>query len=215
MNFRSTLLGLATLLALCTAIAVQVLYVNVYVTSGSWALTGLLALAWFLFNRRAFVAFLTKKSTRYGANMALVLFLVLGILVSLNMLAKQHSWRKDLTRSGQNTLSEQSQKLLGALSQPVTAYLFASLNEKDKSEDLLKRYAYASRKFRYEFVDVDRNPTRAGAMGVKRKNTVILVLGDGPKKVSVDQPSEENVTNGLVKLLRKNEVTIYLTSGHG
>jgi len=111
----------------------------------------------------------------------------------VNMLAKQHSWRKDFTRTGANTLGEQSQKIVGGLTQDVTAYYFQSLAEKDRGEDVLKRYSYLNKHFKFEFVDVDRYPTRAAAMGVKRKNAVILTLGNSQKKVSVTEPSEEQL----------------------
>src|SRR2546429_583603 len=107
-NFRNFLLGIGTLGMLCVALIVQVLYTNAYLLSGSWALTGLCALVWFLLNRQAVVRFLTRRSTLYGANVALVLFLVLGILVFVNVIAKQHPLRKDFTRTGANTLSEQT-----------------------------------------------------------------------------------------------------------
>lgn len=214
MNWQTTILGIVTLLTLCAAIFVQMMDMPASACLASWGLALAFALAWLFLNRAPVTGFLTRKSTRYGANMALVLFLILGILVFVNVLAKQHSWRKDFTRSGANTLSEQSQKVLHGLPQGVKAYFFANVNEKEKGEDVLKRYAYLSKHFQYEFVDVDRNPTRAQAMGVKRKNTVILALGDTAKRVAVDQPTEEMLTNGLIKLLRSTEVAVYFTSGH-
>jgi ABC-type uncharacterized transport system involved in gliding motility auxiliary subunit len=87
------------------------------------------------------------------------------------------------------------------------------MGEKDKGEDVLKRYAYNNRHFKYEFVDVDRKPTQAAAMGVKRKGTVVLTLGDN-KKVAVDQPTEEMLTNGLIKLFHTSQTAIYFTTGH-
>jgi ABC-type uncharacterized transport system involved in gliding motility auxiliary subunit len=213
MNWKTTILGLSALIALCGAIAIQVLDMNQVITSVGWALTGALFLAWSLFNRVPLKNFLMHKSTRYGANMALVIFLILGILVFLNVLAKDHPWRKDVTRTGTNTLSEQSQKIVKGLTQDVKAYFFTASAEKDKGEDLLKRYSYLSKHFTYEFVDVERKPTQAAAMGVKRKGVVVLTLGEN-KKVSVDQPTEENLTNGLIKLLRSNEVSVYFTTGH-
>jgi ABC-type uncharacterized transport system involved in gliding motility auxiliary subunit len=213
-KLRSTILGIATLLALCGAFALQFLYVNEYVSLAAWGITLLLAATWVALDRVRVAQFLTRKSTRYGANVALVLFLVLGILVFVNMLAKQHSWRKDFTRTGANTLGEQSQKIVGGLTQDVTAYYFQSLAEKDRGEDVLKRYSYLNKHFKFEFVDVDRYPTRAAAMGVKRKNAVILTLGNSQKKVSVTEPSEEQLTNGLIKLLRSAEVSVYFLAGH-
>jgi ABC-type uncharacterized transport system involved in gliding motility auxiliary subunit len=213
MNLKTTLLGLLIPIAACIAIALQVLYVNDTITYASWGLTLVIGAAWAALNQRLVITFLTRKSTRTGANVALIIFLVLGILVFINVIAHTHVFRKDLTRSGVNTLSEQSKKIVGALTQDVTAYFFTTVAEKEKGEDVLKRYSYVNPHFKYEFVDVDRKPTQAAAMGVKRKNTVVLALND-VKKLSVDQPTEEMVTNGLIKLFHADQVAVYFTSGH-
>jgi len=221
MNLKTTLLGLFVVIAACVAVSLQVLYVNDTITYAGWGLTLVIGAAWAALNGRLIGGFLSRKSTRSGANVALIIFLLLGILVFVNVLAKTHPWRKDLTRAKANTLSEQSQKILGALTQDVTAYFFQGMGEKDKGEDLLKRYAYANKHFKYEFVDVDRKPTQAAAMGVKRKGTVVLALSGGDsatasngKRVSIDQPTEEMVTNGIVKLFHADQTAIYFTTGH-
>jgi ABC-type uncharacterized transport system involved in gliding motility auxiliary subunit len=214
MNFRGLFLAMAVAVALFAAIVIQILATKPYFAAIGWAVTALLAVLWVFSNRSSVVSFFTKKSTRYGANVALVIFLVFGIMVFLNVIAKQHSYRKDFTRGATNSLSEQSVKILDGLNQDVTAYYFGSLNEKEKGEDLLRRFSYVAKHFKYEFVDVERNPTRAEAMGVKRKDTVILSLGDGTKHISVNEGTEEAITNGLIKLLRSSEVAVYFTAGH-
>jgi ABC-type uncharacterized transport system involved in gliding motility auxiliary subunit len=214
MKFIGFLVGILALLSVGVAIVVQVSATSVYATSGAWATTGALFLAWFLMHRRMVVGFLTRKSTRTGANVALVVFLVLGILVFVNVIAKQHPLKKDLTRNGANTLSEQTVKVTEALTKDVTAHFYSVLQEKDHGEDVLKRFAYATRHFKWEYVDLDRNPTVAQANGVKRKNTVILSLEGTEKHVTVLDPTEEQITNGLIKLARQNEVTVYFLTGH-
>lgn len=213
MNLKTTLLGLLVVISACIAVSLQVLYMNDTITYAGWGLTLVIGAAWAALNSRLLITFLTRKSTRTGANVALIIFLLFGILIFVNVLSHTHPLRKDLTRTKANTLSEQSEKILGALTQDVTAYFFQGMGEKDKGEDLLKRYAYANKHFKYEFVDVDRKPTQAAAMGVKRKGTVVLALSDN-KKVAVDQPTEELVTNGLIKLFHANQTAIYFTTGH-
>ncbi len=214
MNLRTAVLGFLTLLSLCAAIALEAVFVRELFAQVAWALTALLAVLWLYFNRQAVLGFLTKKSTRYGANVALILFLVLGILVFVNVLAKQHAFRKDLTRTGANTLSPQSQKIVGELGDDIRAFYFNNLNEQEKGDDLFRRYADKSKRFKYEFVDVTRFPTRAQAMGVDRLGRVVLQIGETNKKVMVDSATEEQVTNGLIKLLRTKTTAVYFTEGH-
>lgn len=215
MGLKTTLLGLAAMAASGAAIALQMLYVSETISLVSWGVAAFLALLWAALNRSMLWSFLTRKSTRYGANTALVVFLVLGILVFVNILAKEHNWRRDLTRTGANTLSEQTLKILSDLPQDVRAQYFSGINAKEKGDDLLGRYAYRSRRFHYEFVDVARRPTLVKSMGVTREGQVALSLGETGKRVLVDGPTEEQVTNGLVKLLRSGETAVYFSTGHG
>lgn len=214
MNLRTVVLGFLALLSLCAAIALQAVFVRELFSQIAWGVTALLAVLWLFFNRASVLAFLTKKSTRYGANVALILFLVLGILVFINVIAKQHSWRKDVTRTGANTLSAQSQKVVRELTDDIKVFYFNNINEKEKGDDLFKRYADFSKRFKYEFVDVARFPTRAQAMGVDRLGRVVLQIGDTNKKVMADSATEEQVTNGLIKLLRNKTTAVYFTAGH-
>jgi ABC-type uncharacterized transport system involved in gliding motility auxiliary subunit len=174
-----------------------------------------LGLAWIFESRAAIYAFFTRKSTYYGANVAFIVLLVLGILVFANIIAKDHHWRKDITHSGVNSLSPQSVKVLKGLPQPVKAYYFSTLQEKDKGEDLLKNYAYQSKKFTYEFVDTARRPTFVQTMDVKKNETLVLTLPGTNKKTKVEGVTEEKITNGLIRLLKTKEQSVYFTVGHG
>lgn len=182
---------------------------------GVWAFSGAAAIGWVFFARHQVVSFFTRKSTRYGANFAFVVFLVLGILVFVNVLAKEYSLRKDITRSGLNSLSPQSVKVVKELGQDVKVYYFHSLMERERQEPLFKNYAYHSRRFQYEFVDTARRPTFTQSMEVKRNDTVILQLGDTNKRVKIEGATEEKVTNGLIKLHRTKDQVVYFTVGHG
>jgi len=215
MNLKTNVLGIAALLSLCCAIVLTVQYVNDAAFYAGWGVTAALFAAWAGLNHELLLAFLTRKSTRYGANVSLVVFLVLGILTFINVLSKEYNWRKDLTRSGANSLSEQTLKVLRELPQEVRALHFNKLQQKDKAEALLKNYAYSSKKLKYEFVDVDRQPTLTTAMGVKTNETIVLTIGENGKKVPVEGATEEKITNGLIKLLRQKEQVVYFTVGHG
>lgn len=215
MNFRTNILGIAAFLALCCAIVLQVIYLNPAANYAAWGVTVALFAAWAAFNQKALLGFLTRKSTRTGANLSLVIFLVLGILVFVNVLSKEYSWRKDITRSGANSLSAQTLKVLEELPQDVRVMHFNKFQMKDKAEALLKNYSYRSKKFKYEFIDVDRQPTLTTAMGVKANETVVLSLGENGKKVPVEGVTEEKITNGLIKLLKQKEQVVYFTVGHG
>ena len=57
--------------------------------------------------RQTALAFMGKRSTKYGLNALIVSLVVFGILALLNFTLFRHSWRVDTTSSGQFSLAEQ------------------------------------------------------------------------------------------------------------
>lgn len=219
MNSIKNILGFSVLIAGAVAMVVNLLLPDqAFVVSGLLIFAALAAAAWLALSYRAVIVFVTKKSTRNGANLAFVIFLVLGILTFVNILAKQYNWRKDMTRVGSLSLSPQTVKLLSELDQDVRIYHFAGAmsdeRERQRQDTLFKNIQYYSKRVKFESVDPDRRPTLAQSLGVKRKDTVVLQLGDSAKRISVEGSTEEKVTNGLIKLLKTKDQTVYFTVGH-
>ena len=216
MKLASKILAAAAFILLSLGIVLVTIYADppfgAYATLGLAAAAALAALA---LNARQVLAFFTQKSTRYGANVAFVVFLILGILVFLNVLAKDFSFRKDLTRSGANSLSPQTLKVLHGLTQDVKVLYFQDGKEKERTEPLFKSYAYESKHFQYEFVDTVRRPTLTAANDVKRNDTTVMSLPGSGKKNKVEGSTEEKLTNGLIKLFQTKEQAVYFTAGHG
>lgn len=212
---KSTISGILFLVLLSATMVLYVAHPNPQVASVCFLFTLAAAGAWGWFSRKSVGAFFLRKSTRYGANVAFILFLLLGIITFVNVLGTEYSWRKDITRFSVNSLSPQTLKILQTLPQPVKAYYFSSVQEKERGEPMIKNYAHESSKFTYEFVDTARRPTFVQTMDVKKNDTVVLTLGDTNKRVKVDGVSEEKLTNGLIQLLRTREQVVYFVSGHG
>lgn len=215
MKIVSSILGLTTLVLACLSLSLYVLAPNnQMLVAGMWIATALFFLGWVILNRKMLLQFFTKKSTLYGANQAFIVLLVLGILVCVNYAAKEHSFRKDFTRSGLNSLSPQTKKVLRELDKEVKVFYFNSQQEKEKNEAIFKNYAHETKRFRYQFVDTGKEPTLTQSMEVKRNDTAIFILDGTNKKVKVEGATEEKLTNGLIKLLRTKDQIVYFTSGH-
>lgn len=214
MKILSQVLAIATFLLLSLGIVLNTVYPEPLWGYITLSLAAAAAGAWATLNWKTLLRFFTQKSTRHGANLAFVVFLVLGILVFVNVLAKQYNWRKDVTRSSSNSLSPQTLKILGDLKQDVKVMYFNSINEKERTEPLFKNYEYNSKHFKYEFVDTVRRPTITQTMEVKRNDTVVLSLEGTNKRVKIDGSTEEKITNGLIKLLQSKEQAIYFLTGH-
>jgi ABC-type uncharacterized transport system involved in gliding motility auxiliary subunit len=62
-------------------------------------------------------------------------------------------------------------------------------------------------------IDPDREPELTERYGVKAYNTVRIAYGDATNQVT--QPTEENITNALIKLTRTGKQTVCVIEGHG
>lgn len=144
----------------------------------------------------------------------LLIFVFLGILIVINLVASQHRLRFDLTASKRYSLSAQTLKVLKNLNKPVKVMgFFTNGAEKTKARELLEEYRYQSSKFKYTFIDPDRHPLEAKRYGITRYNT--LVIGCGKKEEKVFSVTEEKLTNALIRVTRPGKKTIYFLSGHG
>ncbi len=155
-----------------------------------------------------------KRSARHGVNALILILLVLGILVFVEAISARHSARFDLTVSKRFTLSEQTSKILKNLEKPVriTAFYQEASPQAEEARGLLDQYAYASRKFSFKFVDPDRFPGEARRYKISAYGT--LVLGSETREEKITQATEQELTNALLRVTRKGEKVVYLTTGH-
>src|SRR3989344_1885599 len=164
-----------------TLVLLLVAWVYPEVSTAIYTLTGVLlvCLAGLAkVNQSALKDAVRTRSLRYGANAAVAVVLVLAILVVVNVLNYNHYYKKDLTKDQLYGLSDQTIKLVKGLRQDVKVTAFVKLQARDQAKSLFDNYAYhAGGKFKAEYVDPDRDPTRAKAVGVKKYGTVVIEYG--------------------------------------
>jgi len=147
--------------------------------------------------------------------MIVIIILVLGILVILNYLSSHHHWRFDLTEGKIHSLSDQTVKVLKNLKKEVQikAFFREGSFQKSKMEDLLKIYAYHSKKIKYEFIDPDKNPGLVKRYDILQDGTTVFECGD--KDTRITSTSEEDITNAIIKITREKKKVIAFLEGHG
>ncbi|MDR3607956.1 MAG: Gldg family protein [Oligoflexia bacterium] len=156
---------------------------------------------------------LRSRSAAYGLNSAITIGLVLAILGLLNFLAVRYPGKLDLTKNRVNTLNDQTVKVLKNLAQPVHAVLFTKAAQKEQVRPLLDNYKSINPKFEVEYVDIDKEITRAKTAGIRKINTLQLTLGT--KENKIDDVTEEKVTNALIKMLKTHSERLCAITGHG
>ncbi len=166
-------------------------------------------------NIRAIMAFFRRRSSRYGANMAVMIVLFACIVVIVQALSVRHSHRIDVTRNKRFSLADQTLNILRGLEADVELYGFfkQASPERDRVEDLFDQYAHATNRIRYELIDPDRSPTRTSEMDVKSYDTIIIQYGD--KREQTTSITEETLTNSILKITRDVQKTVCFVVGHG
>ncbi len=177
---------------------------------------GLLSLLIFFYvNFSEIRAFVSKRSTKHGANMTVMIAIFVTIIGLIGVTSVRYKMRVDLTETGRYSLSPQSVKILKSLKSDVEAVAFYRNDERSRQamHDLLEEYSYHTTKFNFRFVDPDKRPIETAKYGVTSYRTT-LILSRGKQEV-IGYESEEKVTNALLKVINDGVKTIHFLKGHG
>lgn len=155
----------------------------------------------------------SRRQLRLAGSSFIVLFL-LAIGLGLWLSHEYHA-QFDWTAAGQNSLSETSRLLLQKLNKPVKITAFATEQPELRQgiRNLVGRYQRHYPHLTLEFVDPDKDPARVRAANINY-NGELLVEYNGARE-SLQQASEESLTNALARLGRGGEHWIVFLGGHG
>jgi ABC-type uncharacterized transport system involved in gliding motility auxiliary subunit len=183
-----------------------------YAYWGAWA--GLVCLLIYILSEwRDIIGAFRRRQTRLGTLTAASVLIVLGILVAINYLGSRQNKRWDLTKSGEFTLSEQTTKVLRTLNSPLKITAFEKSQEMARFKDRLPEYGFASKQVSIDYVDPDLKPAVARQYQVQSYGTVVLEYKGRTERVVGD--SEQDLTNGIIKVVSGAKKTIYFLQGHG
>jgi ABC-type uncharacterized transport system involved in gliding motility auxiliary subunit len=160
-----------------------------------------------------FREFSKRRSVRLGFHSLVMVALFAVILGIINFLAARHTVRWDFSESKRFTLAPQTARALREL--PREAKITVFTNEKGQLgvyRDLLENYRSRSPKLTVEFVDPEKKPGLARQYAITRLDTA--VLQSGKQETRITAPTEQEVTNALLRVTRDDKKNIYFLSGH-
>jgi ABC-type uncharacterized transport system involved in gliding motility auxiliary subunit len=160
-----------------------------------------------------FAKFFARRQARYGALLVLNVLVVFGILVLINIIGKSQNKRWDLTANKQFSLSDQSRNVLGKLDSPLQILVFAQEPDFARFQDKLKEYEYTSKKVATEYIDPDKKRAVAQQNQVTQYNTIVIAYKGRTERVTSD--NEQDLTNGIIKVVSGQQRKVYFTQGHG
>jgi ABC-type uncharacterized transport system involved in gliding motility auxiliary subunit len=196
------------------AVAVRMFYPqwNQYATYAAWA--GLVSVLVYMAGQWRDVAdFYKGRSARYGTVSIVSIVVFLGILVAVNYLGTRQNKRWDLTANQVYSLSDQTVKILKELKEPVQVTVFERNDRQDAHRDRLQEYEYQTTQLKTEYIDPDREPTRAGTAKVETLPTILFEYQGRVERVT--STNEQDLTNALIKVVTGAARKVYFTQGHG
>jgi ABC-type uncharacterized transport system involved in gliding motility auxiliary subunit len=178
------------------------------------AVAGLVCvLAYTLGQWREIAKVFARRQARYGTLTGASVAIVLGILVAINYIGAKANKRWDLTANKQFSLSDQTRNVLAKLDSPLDVLVFAQEGEFQQWQDRLKEYQYASKKLSVQYIDPDKKPAVARQNQVTTYGTVVFNYKGRTERVTSN--SEQDLTNGIIKVVSGQQKKVYFTQGHG
>lgn len=159
---------------------------------------------------------LKSRQARYGGNTLLMTVIFIAILVLVNFLSIKQFKRWDLTEEKRFSLAPETVDLLKKLDTPITAFNFSTASSggsRSNTAALLDQYRAQSPNFQVETIDPQVQPTLARQYGVQFDGTLVLVAGS--KNVTINNPTESDITGGIIKITRATQPVVYITKGRG
>ena len=196
------------------AVAIRMFYPdwNQYATYAAWA--GLASVLIYMAGQWRDVAdFYKGRGAKYGTMSIVSIVVFLGILVAVNYLGTRQNKRWDFTANQVYSLSDQTIKILKDLKEPVKVTVFERNDRMDMHKDRLEEFQYQTTKLTTEFIDPDKEPTRAGAAKVETLPTILFEFQGRTERVT--SSNEQELTNALIKVVTGKTRKVYFTQGHG
>jgi len=162
---------------------------------------------------REIAAVFQRRQARYGTLAGVSIVVVLGILVAINYIGSRQNKRWDLTANKQFSLSDQSRSIVAKLDAPLQIMVFAKEDEFPRYQDRLKEYEYSSKRISTEYIDPDKKPTIAKQNQIQQYGTIVFNYKGRTERVTTD--SEQDITNGVIKVVTGQQKKVYFTQGHG
>ena len=185
---------------------------NQYATYMAWA--GLATVLLYMAGQWRDVAdFYKGRGARYGTLSFVSVLVFLGILVAINYLGTRQNKRWDLTANQVFSLSDQTVKILRDMKEPVNIVVFDRTERLDAHRDRFEEFTYYSTQVKTEFVDPDRQPTRANEAKLESLPTILIQFKGRTERVH--STAEQDLTNGLIKAITGQARKVYFTQGHG
>ncbi len=162
---------------------------------------------------RDVATFYQGRGAKYGTLSLVSIVAFLAILVAVNYLSTRQNKRWDFTANQVYSLSDQTVKLLQSLQEPIKFTVYDQQINFDRFKDRMNQFTYHSKNVSVDYVDADREPTKAKAAGIQSYGTIVVEYKGRTERVT--SSNEQDLSNALIKAVTGTARKVYFTQGHG
>lgn len=168
-----------------------------------------------IFRYKEFVNFFVSRQLRYGTNVTLSIFGVLGIAIFINIIvAQRFDLKADLTELRENSLSEPTQKILKSLDKKVNVIAFFSNPTTPRAVNAIDKLRLYERESDFISISI-KNPYIETQLVDTRLTDETIVFKTEDKEERVTIVSEQKFTSAFLKLIQNRTKNIFFLEGHG
>ncbi len=174
---------------------------------------------WLYLDHKIIADFFMMKTTKQGLNMGALIVMIILMLSAINFIGARHYASFDFSDNHVNSISEQSKKILNSLEENLEVKFFyktgADHVEENKRifRELVKHYQDISSKVKLEIIEINERPKLAQEFGANKGTGEAFVDYKGHKN-RIENYSEQDFTNAIIKMTRKEKKNIYFLEGH-
>lgn len=176
-------------------------------------------LGWLYYDKKILVEFFNLKTTKYGIDMGALIFLSILFIAVINFVGARHTKTFDFSANQINSLSDQSKKITSYVSELSVKFFYK--NGADHAEDnkkifrdLVKKYQDLNSKIQIEFVEMNEKAKLAQEFEATKGSGEAFIEYKGNKN-RIENYTEQDFTNAIIKVTRTKKKTIYFLEGHG
>ncbi len=175
---------------------------------------------WLYYDRKILVEFFSLKTTKYGIDMGAIIFLAVLFMAVLNFVGARHTKAFDFSENQTNSLSEQSKKMAINVQNELSVKFFYKNGadqvdyNKKTFRDLIKKYQDINPKIQVEFAEMNEKAKLTQEYGAARGAGEAFAEFRGNKN-RIENFTEQDLTNALIKVTRVTKKSIYFLEGHG
>lgn len=156
---------------------------------------------------------LKARQTKYWTYAGTYIVVILAILAGINFLANRYDKSWDSTANKQFSLADQTLKVVKGLPRDVHVTYFGGNDTFTGARDLLDRYSALSPKFHVQYIDPERKPAQAKALGYRPDAPVLI--DSGTRKEGAKSLSEEEITGALIRSLKSGARNVCVLNAAG